>query len=331
MRSLARFAAVGSCLFASPVLFAQDGSNAYAAGSQESQNQKWDQAIQDFNEAIRQNPTYAEAYSGRGLAKWNKHDINGALADLSKSISIEPKYGVLDMRGSIRFHAKQDNAGAMADFDQELSLFPSDIKAHYDRGNVKQYEGDIQGAIQDYNSCLFFDKDLGFQWRGYAETALYLTGTKEAGASAIRDLEKSIEIDPTDDYPHFFLWVVQASDPAKLDAANRDLSEYMLTRPGNPNDIENDIGNYLDGNLSEDDFIKKVGVDPKQRFSPRAQALFFVGIKHLYTGDLIGAATFFQRSVKQSGPHGMTTDAAQYWLKHAPAQSPTPQEGAQTQ
>jgi tetratricopeptide (TPR) repeat protein len=49
-----------------------------------------DQAIADYNEAIRLDPSDAEAYHGRGNARLMQKNRSAAIADYRKSIALKP-------------------------------------------------------------------------------------------------------------------------------------------------------------------------------------------------------------------------------------------------
>ena len=49
-----------------------------------------DQAIEDFNEAIRLDPSDAEAYHGRGDVRLRQKRFNEAIGDYRKSIELKP-------------------------------------------------------------------------------------------------------------------------------------------------------------------------------------------------------------------------------------------------
>src|ERR671938_543421 len=49
-------------------------------------------AIADFNTAIALNPNYYQAYFGRGLTRSRKGDLDGAISDFSIAISLNPNY-----------------------------------------------------------------------------------------------------------------------------------------------------------------------------------------------------------------------------------------------
>jgi tetratricopeptide (TPR) repeat protein len=52
--------------------------------------ERFDQAIEDYNEAIRLDPNDAEAYSGRGDVRLRQKRYNEAIGDYRKSIQLKP-------------------------------------------------------------------------------------------------------------------------------------------------------------------------------------------------------------------------------------------------
>ena len=57
-----------------------------AAGLAKAKNRDLDGAIVEFSEAIRLDPTYADAFRNRGLAKMNKNVVDDAIDDFSRAI-----------------------------------------------------------------------------------------------------------------------------------------------------------------------------------------------------------------------------------------------------
>ena len=50
------------------------------------------ESLEDFNEAIRLSPQYAEAYCLRGRTKFALNQTDAALMDVNKSVEIKPTY-----------------------------------------------------------------------------------------------------------------------------------------------------------------------------------------------------------------------------------------------
>ncbi len=125
-------------------------------------------AIADFTEAIRLNPNYSRAYNGIGIAKSALGDNQGALNDLNQAIQINQNWGVLS------------------------DTFVGLPTAYYNRGNAKYDLGDRQGAIADYNEAIRIKTDYAEAYgsRGLAKSAL---GDKQ---SAITDYNEAIRLKP---------------------------------------------------------------------------------------------------------------------------------------
>src|SRR4051812_40440690 len=78
------------------------------------------EALTDFNAAIRIRPGLAQAYLNRAATVRELGDLNRALLDLDKAISIDPKlFEAYNNRGTLR-HDLGDLTGAEADFDRAI-------------------------------------------------------------------------------------------------------------------------------------------------------------------------------------------------------------------
>jgi tetratricopeptide (TPR) repeat protein len=85
-----------------------------------------DDAIADYDEAIRLNPGDALAFRKRGVARAAKGDYDGAIADYDQAIRINPQYASAYYRRALARRAKGDLRGAIADARHGGLLAPKD-------------------------------------------------------------------------------------------------------------------------------------------------------------------------------------------------------------
>ncbi len=111
--------------------------------------------------------TSVEQLTESALAKSEAHDYQGAIADITAVIKLEPKAaGHYDMRAMIYRRAKNYKA-AIADLTQALQLNPDNpTYYYYERATLKDFVGDVKGAIADATMVIQSSpgQDLGIHW-----------------------------------------------------------------------------------------------------------------------------------------------------------------------
>jgi tetratricopeptide (TPR) repeat protein len=161
-------------------------------GNGRKNNEEYDQAIADYIEALRLNPSNAFAYLGRGTAYVEKGDYDLAIADLNQAISLGPNLvNAYNNRGTA-YSGKGDYDRAIADYNQAISLDPNYAIPYVGRGIAYCYKNDYNRAIADLNQAISLDPNLAAAY--VSRGAAY----NEKGMSdrAIADLNQAISLDP---------------------------------------------------------------------------------------------------------------------------------------
>ncbi|QLE56106.1 tetratricopeptide repeat protein [Nostoc sp. TCL26-01] len=197
--------ATGSVL--SSADYFQQGDTAY-------QVRDYKQAIDNFTQAIQQQPTNAKALVNRGNARYNLKDYEGALADYTAALQINPdEIKAFVNRGNARYMlAEYSNDPdreyrlAIADFDQALQLNDKEAEAYIRRGIVRsqiaKYSGDTikdyQEAIADFDRAIKLNpaKTEAYFQRGTVryQIAQYSGDSTHTYQQAIADFDQALKI-----------------------------------------------------------------------------------------------------------------------------------------
>ena len=118
-----------------------------------------DGALADFTQAIHLDPKMAAAYDGRGNAQTAKRRPGWTrLKTLRRPSPSTPARPISTATGVLREQAGYGNLdGAIADYTQALALKPNTAVSYYNRGLARQAQGNLDAAIVDYDHALALD------------------------------------------------------------------------------------------------------------------------------------------------------------------------------
>jgi tetratricopeptide (TPR) repeat protein len=149
-------------------------------------------AIADCTRAIELDPKSEPAVYKRGAFKLQKGDYDGAIADLTRAIELSPNTADYYSDRALAKLRKRDNDGAIVDFTRAIELDAKNAIAYRNRALAKNIKGDVDGALADYNRAIELDpKNAGaFNSRGIIKK---FKGDLDG---AISDFSSAIEINP---------------------------------------------------------------------------------------------------------------------------------------
>lgn len=113
---------------------------------------KYDEAIAEYDIAIRLRPDYAEAYNDRGHSyHWKGGSGDRALADFTRAIELRPNYPTAYNNRGVVYMAGGHSAKAIPEFDRALELNPNFRNAYVNRGNARLRLLQVRAALDDFH------------------------------------------------------------------------------------------------------------------------------------------------------------------------------------
>ncbi|MEH2059970.1 MAG: tetratricopeptide repeat protein [Nostoc sp.] len=114
----------------------------------------YQEAIENFNQAIELKKDYAVAYSDRCLAYLQLQDYHQAIADCTQAINFAPDNFEAYLNRGVALYRQGDYGAAIVNHNRAIALKPSDFRAYYNRGLARAGDGKDFEAILDFDLAL---------------------------------------------------------------------------------------------------------------------------------------------------------------------------------
>ena len=118
-----------------------------------------DGAIADYSEVIRLEPYDAPTWNNRGFAWGTKGEYDNAIEDLTEAICLKPDYMEAWNNRGIFWRKKGEYDKSLADLTEAIRLAPNKSDIWSNRGNAWSCKGKYGNAIKDYGEALRLDPD----------------------------------------------------------------------------------------------------------------------------------------------------------------------------
>ena len=221
----------------------------------------FDGASADATKAIELEPGLALAWRVRGHVRGCKGDFDGTIADETRAIELDPRFALAWSDRAGGHGGKREWKEEIADATRALELDPRLASAWTERGAARSESGDLEGAVADASKAIELDPRLGTAWanRGVARS---IKGDHEG---AMADLTTGLELDPA----LVSAWLFRASvrcQQRDWDGAIEDFDRAIELAPRNADAWGSRgwaRGNKQDWQGAIDDCTRAIELDPR--------------------------------------------------------------------
>lgn len=152
----------------------------------------FDGALKILNGVLAKQPANDAALTQRARVYFFQNKLAESFAETEKILAANPKNAdALNLRGILKRELKKDYNGALADFTAALAVNPNFFKALFNRADLLLAAERLEQAFADANKAVEIVPDNALAWLTRGKTYYYLKKYPEA----LPDLNKAISLD----------------------------------------------------------------------------------------------------------------------------------------
>lgn len=138
------------------------------------------------------NTNSAKSYYVRGLSKFDKGDVSGAISDFNQAIQSQSDYAEAYFYRGLAYFDLKNLPKSIADYNKAIDINASYIDAYYNRALILSLMGDKPSAIADYTQVIRLDRNFAAAYNNRGLALLELGDQKQA----IDDFNQALQINP---------------------------------------------------------------------------------------------------------------------------------------
>ena len=163
-------------------------------GDELRKQQRYSQALQAYEEALRMEPRNFYAWNGKGTTLYNQGNYKKALEAYQRATEIDPSNAIVWVSAGLVLNRLQRYQQALVHFERALSIDPHYVPAWNGKADA-QLDMNMPGeAIASYEQALIYDPKSFQSWNGLgnARSCLHdFQGAVEAYTNALRENPRS--------------------------------------------------------------------------------------------------------------------------------------------
>ncbi len=170
-----------------------DLAKAYLSRGLAQQRAKQDEnAINDFNEALKINPSDPRTINIRGNSYLNLGQYDRAIEDYKRVIELNPKFVPAFFNIGLAYSAVRDFGHALDAYNQAIQLDPKNVSAINNRCYVNIMIGAYDAAIHDCSDAVQLDPNHINAFLGLGNAYALLAAKQEKGTDPTSNKEKTV-------------------------------------------------------------------------------------------------------------------------------------------
>ncbi|CAN5238333.1 hypothetical protein BH09BAC1_BH09BAC1_16720 [soil metagenome] len=191
-------------------------------------------AITQLDSLIASDPTKSQNFAVRALARIQADDANGALADVTQALELNPTNAFAhNLQGLLQL-GDGNYTAASASFEAAIKIDENYAEAYLNRGRVQNLLGNPNSALVDMNYAIALDTNFAL---AYLSRAMVYKSMGNVGA-AISDYDKVIARYP-DFADAYFSRGFARKMQGDFGGAIRDYDRSILLNPNDPSTYNN--------------------------------------------------------------------------------------------
>jgi tetratricopeptide (TPR) repeat protein len=277
---------------------------------------KNEQALAAYNKVVESFPESPLSYNNRGMFLQRQGKYDEAVADFTRAVERDPNYSYSYTNRGFTLLQMDNAAAAQGDFTQSLKINPQQAFVYNLRGLSRLAQGDLTGAIQDQRAAVEMNPKDPVARGDLA----FLLSFNDDFAAALPEFDAALQIDPQ--FRYLSPWRIVALQ--RLGRGNELKEQYAesLKKDLKQRDWVDHLVAYLLGGETEANLLAATNEskDPLKN-DQTCEAEYFIAVSKAAAGKPGEAKEAYEKAVASKARQLSAFRGAQYALKKAAGSS----------